>query len=105
MSSHQLNSDVTGQLSLYFINKDTQAPVTDFPQYDTNIERDSVQIMFVSSDGKVSFKTSLFTSNYYVSTSSNFLFPNPHIDVHIRLYYYLSISSCLSDSRPCIMAL
>ena len=67
-SSNQLNSDMTGTLSLYFINKDTQKPITDFDKYDTNIERDSVQIMFVSSDGKMSFKTSLF-SNTYVRNS------------------------------------
>jgi len=53
----QFSKTITGQFFFYFVNRDTQKPITEFDESNTNIQGDTVQIMFVSSDGKTSFKT------------------------------------------------
>jgi len=55
-----VSKQIYGQLSLYFINKDTGTPITDFEYYGNDISRDTVQISFVSNDQSFSFITSLF---------------------------------------------
>jgi len=53
---------------MFFMNKDTLKPISSFDEYNSNIERDSLQIMFVSNDNTISFKTTLFLSMYDMST-------------------------------------
>jgi len=57
---------MTGELSVFFIHSDTQKPVTDFEKYNTRITTETLQIMFINTDGSFSFKTTLFTREFFV---------------------------------------
>jgi len=95
----KFKKDVIGQFSFYFMNKDTKDPVTSFDGQNSDIEKNTVQIMFISSDNKMSFKTSLFTSNFDMSTLDvvvTYLFPIAYIISTFSSWYSPSLGRKVS---------
>jgi len=89
----QFQKNVSGELSMFFMNKDTLEPISKFDEYNSNVQSDSLQIMFVSNDNKISFKTTLFTNMYDMST-----FDNTLVYLFAVIYLIFSLISWHTDS-------
>jgi len=68
--SLQFFKAITGQLSVYFVDRETLKPVTQDDIFSSNLWNYTVQLQFISSNGSFSFITSLFSSTFDVKNGS-----------------------------------
>lgn len=61
---------ILGQISIYFVDRETLKPVTQDEILSQNLRNYTVQLQFISTDGRFSFITSLFSYTFDVKNES-----------------------------------